>query len=118
MEYESKNGSTVSLTGMYVGSGTTYISMLQDTADISSDSINCGPRCGMLMVTQIEDVQKVQENSWLYYCNSTVHEVEGDTDLHSENKINNRTAVTAAIGLSLSGSVDFEYRLFGFYSKK
>lgn len=115
MVYDLGNGYTQTIPEMLVGEGTTYISHVENTDDYSSDIVNCGPRCGDLWVTQIGNVSDLHD-TWVYFCNSTVHEVE-HADIQGE-FLGDSMALIAATSLSQSGYYDYLGGLYGHYPDK
>ena len=113
--YTLGNGSAVTIEDMLVGDGTTYISQVVDIEDYSSDILSCGPRCAWLTITQIEDITDLRD-PWLYFCQSTVHEVEG-ADMQEE-LIGDPIALIAATSMSQSGYTDNVGRFYGYYPNK
>ena len=78
--------------------GTTYYSAVKQSNWIDFDIVNCGPRCGLINVTQIPDIDHLEDNAWFYSCQSTVGEVQGAD--HQEQKVPNKQALFAATSLS------------------
>ena len=79
-------------------SGTTYYSAVKGFDWMEYDIVNCGPRCGLINVTQIPDTEYFEDNEWFYSCQSTVGEVQGAD--HQEQKVPNKQALFAATSLS------------------
>ena len=115
--YDLGNGTTDTLPEAHLDTETTYIGEIQDKDYWYSDFTNCGPRCGVLNVTQVEDMDNIHD-AWLYTCKSTVHEVVGAAQVLHQEKIDNRTAVIAANSISLGGYLDNRGRTYGFYPSK
>ena len=79
--------------------GTTYFSSVKGAWE-SFDIVSCGPRCGLINVTQIWNTGDLHQgyNPYLYLCQSTVHEVQGA--VIQEEKLTNEKALVAATSLS------------------
>ena len=98
-----------------VGDGTTYISLVKEIYNYSSNFFDCGPRCSGLVVTQIQNITDLH-NAWVYLCHSEVYEVVGARLLEEE--LSNEMAQIAASSLSHSGFTDHLRRSYGYYPDK
>lgn len=103
------------MSGVLTSSGTTYMSpqyVYSSPYEWYNNIAMCGPRCGMLIVTQIANISKPQ-GQWLYFCNSTVQNV---TDAHTQvEEIGDAVALIASTSLYQSGFIDWGERYIGYY---
>ena len=74
-------------------SGTTYLSWVNNWLDYNV--IDCGPGCGRMAVIQVAENSN---DTWLYTCQSTVHEVKGA--VLQEEKLGVKVSLVAATSLS------------------
>ena len=89
-----KGGSlfNLSLPDIYF-TGTTYISWVDSWEGYNV--IDCGPGCGRMAVIQVAEKTN---DTWLYTCQSTVHEVKGAA--LTEEKLGDKVSLVAATSLS------------------
>ena len=98
-----------------------YVSSIQSGSYESLGVASCGPRCGLLNVTQISNLSDIHAglHPWLYVCQSTVHEVEyeedGEYEVFKDMKIPDQTALMAATSMSRGTAGDSVGRTYGFY---
>ena len=100
VDYTLGDGSLATFLLSTIYSGATYYSQVKDADWERYDIVNCGPRCGLMNVTQVRNGSDLTQGDdpYLYLCQSTVHEVQG-ADIPEE-EISNEIALMAATSLS------------------
>ena len=106
IEYALGDGSPATLPLSWVYYGTTYYSSVKDADWVRYEIASCGPRCGLINVTQVSTAADSYQgyDPYLYLCQSTVHEVQGA--VIQEEKITNEAALVAATSLSQGTEAD------------
>ena len=112
------NGDIATMPRGWMDDGTMYVSSIQGGSYERFGVPSCGPRCGLLNITQISNLSDIHAglDPWFYICRSTVHEVE-DAVLVEE-QIPDHTALLAATSMSRGTAGDSVGRTSGFYPYK
>ena len=106
IEYTLGDGSLATLPLSWIYSGTSYYSSVKDADWVRYDILSCGPRCGLINVTQISNTSDLHDgyDSYLYLCQSTVHQVQGA--IIQEEEVPDERALMAATALSQGPEAD------------
>lgn len=119
--FNLENGNIGTMPQGWAHEGTMYASSIQGGSYEKFGIPSCGPRCGLLNITQISNLSDIHTNlnSWFYVCQSTVHQVEFLSSWYGSifdyEKIPDPIASLAATSMSRGTAGDSVGKTYGYY---